>query len=194
MSNFPHPTHVKFPGETELLKKVVLFFCLGRYKMEICISFTCLISLLNLSTIDDLGSWCLKGWWSQAAIKHGEGGIHGNHASGQHQWHCHTESNQWNTYQARPDTYQRESREGEARQNDLHVSRRPASKQMRCEPWGAPQQRIQRSPLSRDKTRLLTGIELTLTSPKLHLATLKFSGLWLSQRCQICVSTEITIS
>ena len=58
-----------------------------------------------------------------------------------------------------------------AGKNDL--SRRPASKQMRCEPWGAPQQRIQRSPLSCDKRRPLTSIELTLTLPKLHLATFK---------------------
>ena len=42
---------------------------------------------LNLSTIDKLGSWCLKGWWNQAAIRHGEGGIHGNPASGHHQRH-----------------------------------------------------------------------------------------------------------
>ena len=55
--------------------------------------------ILESSTIDDVGSWCVKGWWSRAAIRHEEGGIHGNPASGHHQRHRHTESNQWNTYQ-----------------------------------------------------------------------------------------------
>ena len=44
---------------------------------------------------------CLKGWWSRVSIRHGEGGIHGNPASGHHQRHHHTEPNQWNTYQTR---------------------------------------------------------------------------------------------
>ena len=43
----------------------------------------------------------LEGWWSQLAIRHGEGDIHGNPASGHNQRYRHTEPNQWNTYQTR---------------------------------------------------------------------------------------------
>ena len=60
-----------------------------------------------------------------------------------------------------PDTYQTEGGDGGKLDNTVgknDLSRRPASKQMRCEPWGAPLQRIQRSPLSHDKRPPLTGI------------------------------------
>ena len=32
----------------------------------------------NLSEIDELWSWYLKGWWNQVAIRPKEGGIYGN--------------------------------------------------------------------------------------------------------------------
>ena len=49
-----------------------------------------------------------------------------------------------------------------------------ASKQMQCKPRGTPSRELQkRSPLSRNVGRPLTSIVLTLTLPKLHLATLK---------------------
>ena len=63
---------------------------------------------LSSLTIDELGSWCLKGQWSWAAITHGEGS--------HHQRHHHTELSQWNTYHL-PDTYQREGGEGKRLEN-----------------------------------------------------------------------------
>ena len=80
-----------------------------------------------------LGAGAQKGWWSRAAMRHEEGGIHGNPASGHHQRHHHTEPNQWNTYQTRylPKGGGRGKKGLKiSEQNDL--SHRPASKQMRC--------------------------------------------------------------
>jgi len=39
--------------------------------------------LLNSSTLNELGSWCLKVWWIGEVIVSEEGGIHGNLASSQ---------------------------------------------------------------------------------------------------------------
>ena len=125
---------------------------------------------LNSSTIDELGSWCLKGWWSRAAIRHGKGDNHGNPASGHHQWHRHTEPNQWNTYQGRAER-EKGLKIKQAKWPFPQASKQANAKRtMRC-----PQQRAQRSPLSRDEGRPLTGIVLTLTLPKLYLATRKIT-------------------
>ena len=117
----------------------------------------------NSSTIDELGSWCLK--------RLAEPGS--NEARGIHQRHRHTEPNQWNTYQTRylPKGGWRGKKGLKiSEQNDL--SHRPASKQMQCKPQGTPSRELKRSPLSRNLGRPLTGIVLNLTLPKLHLATL----------------------
>ena len=45
---------------------------------------------MNLVT----AAYNVQGWFSWAAIKHEEGGIHGNPGSGHHQGHCHTEPSQ----------------------------------------------------------------------------------------------------
>ena len=39
---------------------------------------------LNSSTIDDVGSWCLKGWWSRATFLSQRRRYHRNPASGHH--------------------------------------------------------------------------------------------------------------
>ena len=46
------------------------------------------ISPLNVSEIDELWSWCLKGWWNQVAIRPKEGGICGNPVNGNNQIVC----------------------------------------------------------------------------------------------------------
>ena len=46
------------------------------------------ISCLNVSEIDELWSWCLKGWWNQVAIRPKEGGIYGNPVNGNNQIVC----------------------------------------------------------------------------------------------------------
>ena len=114
---------------------------------------------LNSSTIDELGSWCLKGWWSQEAIGNREGGIHGNPASSHHQRDHHTDTQS-------VEYLPRESKGLEIKQANLPFSRGRkqgnAKRTMRF-----PQQRGERSPPSRDERQPLTGIVLTLTLPKI---------------------------
>ena len=43
------------------------------------------ISRLNVFEIDELWSWCLKGWWNQVAIRPKEGDIYGNPVNGNNQ-------------------------------------------------------------------------------------------------------------
>ena len=92
-----------------------------------------------------LGGGAYKGWWSRAAMRHEEGGIHGNPASGHHQRHRHTEPSQWNTYQTRylPKGGWRGKKGLKiSEQNDL--SHRPASKQMQCKPRGTPSRELKK--------------------------------------------------
>ena len=113
-----------------------------------CIIEQVIINKLNSSTIDELSSRCLEGWWSQPAIRQREWGYYGNRSSGHHQRHRHSKPNHWNTYKTRylPKGGRREEGGGGGGLDNkaskmTRLSRRPGSKQMRCEPWGAPQQR-----------------------------------------------------
>ena len=47
-------------------------YCLEGYCETWNLAYWARPAFLNSSTIDELGSWCLKGWWSQVAIRHGE--------------------------------------------------------------------------------------------------------------------------
>ena len=63
-----------------------------------------------------------------------------------------------------------------------------ASKQMQCKPRGTPSRELQkRSPLSRNVGRPLTSIVLTLTLPKLHLATFKGANIYVDTIFQVQV-------
>lgn len=67
--------------------------------------------LWNSSTINELGSLCLKGWQRRADMRHREGGI-GNPTSTYHRRHCYTET--VSGILTNPDTYQREDEQGKS--------------------------------------------------------------------------------
>lgn len=87
-------------------------------------------------------SWCLKGWWSWAAIRHRKGDIHGNYASGHYQRRHHTKP--VSRILVNLTLTKGMADRGKNRQVGL-ITRRTAIKRMRMQAMRNPQQRVQRS-------------------------------------------------